>query len=133
MPCVTVALAVLEGCKMFECNECEYPCIVDTGDERIKPKYCPMTGEGADYIDDNIDCIDDTINDIINHPAHYVEGRKFEPIDVINDWDLNFNLGNAVKYIARAGRKNDPIEDLEKAVFYIQYEITQIKSGLEND
>ena len=34
---------------------------------------------------------------IIEHPAHYCEGRKYEPKDVIRDWDLNFNLGNAVR------------------------------------
>ena len=36
---------------------------------------------------------------IIEHPAHYCEGRKYEPKDVIRDWELNFNLGNAVKYV----------------------------------
>lgn len=56
-------------------------------------------------------------------PKHYTEGRKFEPKDVIRDWDLNFNLGNAVKYLARAGRKGDIVEDLKKAQQYIQFEI----------
>lgn len=62
------------------------------------------------------------MNDIVNHPAHYAEGRKFEPIVVIENWELGFHLGNAVKYISRAGRK-DPekkVEDLEKAVWYIE-------------
>ena len=44
---------------------------------------------------------------IIEHPAHYCEGRKYEPKDVIRDWELNFNLGNAVKYVSRAGRKEN--------------------------
>lgn len=64
----------------------------------------------------------------ISHPAHYAEGRDFEPIDVINDWDLNFNLGNAVKYISRAGRKDLAIEDLEKARWYLDYEINRLKT-----
>lgn len=53
----------------------------------------------------------------VNHPSHYADGRKYEPIDVIQDWELDFCLGNTVKYIARAGRKysNKTIEDLEKA------------------
>ena len=58
---------------------------------------------------------------------------KYEVIDVINDWRLNFQLGNAIKYIARAGRK-DPsktVEDLEKARFYIDYEINRLKGGGE--
>lgn len=61
--------------------------------------------------------------DTVRNPSHYVEGRKYEPKDVIRDWGLNFNLGNAVKYIARAGRKADIIEDLKKAQQYLQFEI----------
>jgi len=63
-------------------------------------------------------------NDIINHPAHYTSG-KIEVIDVIEDWALGFCLGNVVKYIARAGKK-DPAkrkEDLKKALWYLQREI----------
>lgn len=61
----------------------------------------------------------------VNHPSHYADGREYEPIDVITDWQLDFCLGNAVKYISRAGRKDKAKEkeDLEKAVFYIQYYI----------
>ena len=70
--------------------------------------------------------------DAVNNPSHYCKGRKFEPIDVINDWELNFNLGNTVKYISRAGRKDDAIQDLQKAMFYLRYEIErlQIEKGL---
>lgn len=59
----------------------------------------------------------------IEHPSHYAEGRKYEPIDVINDWKLNFNLGNTIKYISRAGRKDNAVEDLKKAKYYLDYEI----------
>lgn len=59
----------------------------------------------------------------VEHPAHYAEGRQYEPIDVINDWGLNFNLGNTLKYISRAGRKGNIIEDLKKARYYLDYEI----------
>ena len=65
----------------------------------------------------------------IDHPSHYTEGRKFETIEVIEDWDLGFRLGNALKYISRAGRK-DPsktVEDLRKAVFYIEREISSLE------
>lgn len=66
--------------------------------------------------------------ELINHPAHYAEGRKYEPIDVINDWGLNFNLGNAIKYISRAGRKdpNAILRDLKKARWYIDYELDRL-------
>lgn len=59
----------------------------------------------------------------VSHPSHYCEGRKYEPKDVIRDWGLNFNCGSAVKYLSRAGRKGDIIEDLEKAKQFIQFEI----------
>lgn len=67
----------------------------------------------------------------VEHPSHYAEGRKYEPIDVINDWQLNFNLGNTIKYISRAGRKENAIEDLEKARFYLDYEIKRVKIDKE--
>lgn len=65
-------------------------------------------------------------HDAVKHPSHYVEGRKYEPKDVIRDWNLNFNLGNAVKYLSRAGRKGDKVEDLRKAQEYIQFEINAL-------
>lgn len=61
--------------------------------------------------------------DMINNPPHYAEGRMYEPKDVIRDWGLNFNLGSATKYLSRSGRKENAIEDLQKAVAYIQFEI----------
>ena len=67
-------------------------------------------------------------DDPINHPSHYTFG-SIEVIEVIEDWNLNFNLGNAVKYVARAGRK-DPdtlIQDLEKAEWYLKREIKNLK------
>jgi hypothetical protein len=64
----------------------------------------------------------------INHPSHYAAGRKYEPIDVIDDWGLGFSLGNALKYISRAGRKESVIDDLNKAVWYIQHEISRIQN-----
>lgn len=67
------------------------------------------------------------VNDTINHPSHYTDG-KIEVIDFIEDKGLNFHKGNAVKYIARAGKK-DPAkeaEDLGKAVWYLNREIDRI-------
>lgn len=68
-----------------------------------------------------------TVNDIIKSPSHYVEGRKYEPRKVIADWGLNYNLGCAVKYISRAGRKGDAIEDLWKAIQYLEFEIEELE------
>ena len=67
-------------------------------------------------------------HDAVKSPKHYTEGRRFEPKAVIRDWRLNFNLGSALKYIARAGRKGDIVEDLEKAREYLAFEIEAIKA-----
>ena len=68
--------------------------------------------------------------DLVNHPPHYTAGG-IETLDFIEAKDLNFRLGNAVKYIARAGKKvgGDPIQDLEKAKFYLDREINTRKSA----
>lgn len=62
--------------------------------------------------------------DSVNHPSHYTSG-KIEVIDFITDQKLTYCLGNAVKYVARAGKKdpNKTIEDLQKAVWYINQQI----------
>ena len=60
--------------------------------------------------------------DPVNKPSHYTEGRKFETIAVIEDWQLGFHLGNAVKYISRAGRKDPSLirQDISKAIWYLE-------------
>lgn len=65
--------------------------------------------------------------DPVSIPSHYAAGRKYEPRKVISDWGLNFNLGNGVKYISRADREGDAIQDLEKAIQYIQFELEELK------
>lgn len=58
--------------------------------------------------------------DPVNKPKHYIAGRRYEPLDVIKDWHLDYHLGCALKYISRAGRKGDFNQDVEKAIFYLQ-------------
>ena len=75
------------------------------------------------------------ITDNVNHPNHYCEGRKYEPWDVIVDWQLDYLTGSAVKYLSRAGRK-DPskeTEDLRKAVAYIEKRIEVLESRKSDD
>jgi hypothetical protein len=56
----------------------------------------------------------------VNHPTHYQSSGGIESIDVIESFGLSFHLGNAVKYILRAGQKSeDPTEDLKKATWYL--------------
>ena len=64
--------------------------------------------------------------EMVDHPSHYNQG-KFEAIDVIEDWKLNFNLGNTVKYISRAGHKDNIIQDLKKASWYLNREIERLE------
>lgn len=66
--------------------------------------------------------------DPVNHPPHYRTGGV-ETIDFIEAKDLNYRLGNVVKYVSRAGRKGDPLQDLEKAAWYLQREITARKNA----
>lgn len=78
----------------------------------------------------NQDVKNEQVNDNVNHPSHYTSG-KIEVIDFITDQKLTYCLGNAVKYVARAGKKNPDktIEDLQKAVWYINKEIDLLKNG----
>jgi transcriptional regulator with XRE-family HTH domain len=64
--------------------------------------------------------------EMVNHPSHYNMG-KYEAIDVIEDWNLGFNLGNTVKYISRAGHKDDIVQDLKKALWYLEREIKRLE------
>jgi len=65
-------------------------------------------------------------HDNINHPQHYTSHPSgVECIDIIEHF--NFNVGNAIKYLWRAGRKGDAIEDLEKAKWMVEREIQRLK------
>lgn len=67
-------------------------------------------------------------SDPVNHPAHYCR-KGMEVIDILEAFELNFRLANAVKYILRAGHKDDYIQDLEKAIWYLQREIEKTDKG----
>lgn len=58
----------------------------------------------------------------IDHPPYYNYGT-YEVIDVIEDWRLDFNLGNVIKYVGRCGHKGDTVGDLKKAKWYLEREI----------
>lgn len=66
----------------------------------------------------------------VDHPAHYGGAdNPYEAIKVIEAWGLGFNLGNTLKYISREARKDNPIEDLEKARWYLDREIRNRKNA----
>jgi hypothetical protein len=69
------------------------------------------------------------MKEAVNNPSHYGGAdNPYEAIKVIDAWDLNFNLGNTIKYIARCGKKDDEIQELEKAAWYLNNEIRKRKS-----
>jgi hypothetical protein len=68
--------------------------------------------------------------EMVNHPIHYGGSENvYEAIKVIDAWDLDFCLGNTVKYISRAGKKHPDkeLEDLKKALWYLQHKIDTLE------
>ena len=59
---------------------------------------------------------------------HYDNGKDYDVIDIIKDYQLNFNKGNIIKYICRAGKKDNEIKDLEKALDYLKREIEYLRN-----
>lgn len=90
-------------------------CLNDSNNDRIKERLKRIFKE------------QNTEPDLVHHPAHYCYS-KYEPKDVIRAWGLNFNLGSAVKYIARAGRKDDILQELNKAKQFLEFEIEAIEN-----
>ena len=90
----------------------------------------PCANEPEKPSDKHVDLqkVSGKVCDNVNHPAHYTFGN-IEVIDFIEDKKLGFHLGNAVKYISRAGRKNPDktVEDLRKAVWYINRQIQRLE------
>ncbi len=87
------------------------------------------TREGSFTIDDP-----KPIKELVDQPQHYGGGdNPYEAIKVIEAWDLGFCLGNTVKYISRAGKKDETIQDLEKALWYLKREIKKQKSCGKKD
>ena len=103
------------------------------------PPLKDFLGDGYSYAWLNTDTLDeaskDTLasqlitmeepaSDPVNHPAHYKTGG-IETIDFIEAKELNYNMGNAVKYISRAEYKGNKKQDLEKAIWYLNRELTK--------
>tara|TARA_R110000803_G_scaffold109199_1_gene177583 strand:- start:19270 stop:19536 length:267 start_codon:yes stop_codon:yes gene_type:complete len=73
--------------------------------------------------------MDSTKQQWVNHPEHYGgEVNPYEAIKVIEAWELGFCLGNTIKYISRAGKKDNIVQELEKALWYLEREIKNQKS-----
>lgn len=91
--------------------------------ERCGSRRCAASG---------MDCTHDAPIERVDHPAHYGGAdNPYEAIKVIEAWELGFCLGNALKYLSRAGKKDATtyIEDLKKARWYLDREIQAAESS----
>lgn len=67
--------------------------------------------------------------EMVDHPDHY-KSSKFEVIDIIEDYQLDFHLGNTIKYILRADKKENRLQDLAKARWYLDRAIAKTPGTL---
>ena len=110
---------------------------VKSADEKALEEYVKGVDNGFGDSEEDL-CKDAEITSHVNSPKHYNKG-KIEVIEYIEDQDLGFCLGNAIKYISRAGSKQDfegqdqitkTVEDLRKAIWYIERRIIEIEKDL---
>jgi hypothetical protein len=102
-----VFIAFVKGYKFIQPTEIEV--------EKEKIEFNPL--DTSNY---GMNPIYDSENET---PKHYKNEKEYDVIDIANDYKLNFNRGSAVKYVCRAGKKDDEIQDLKKAVDFLQREI----------
>lgn len=113
-----------DGCPLYERSKSLSACFSDISTEDLDINYSILFGNGRTASTESPE------NDPVNRPSHYTDG-KIEVIEFIEDKKLGFCLGNAVKYISRAGKK-DPtkeIEDLNKAKWYIERRIKELEEA----
>ena len=147
-------LSVPRGNTIGNCRVCFKPCdskylecfICDPDNKSLCKPICPGCNKsnsnwnfemfskcdncdpsGASYIEPAPYKTKAEVNDNVNSPKHYISHPTgIECITIVQDF--NFNVGNAIKYLWRAGLKNpDPIEDLKKAAKYIEFELKRLK------
>ena len=118
----------LKGCINCKYYKNNYRC------ERLSITNIEELYEPCQYWEECIDEVkEETVkeDDPVNHPKHYTDGR-IEVIEYIEDKNLGFCLGNAIKYISRAGKKekDKEIQDLRKAIWYIERRIYELENNV---
>lgn len=106
-------------------SKIENPANVEALKESLKARMAHQEEIARAIIGENFDRVDKAMgcdHAEISRPKHY-QGNGMEAIDVIESFDLGFRLGNAIKYILRAGKKGEKIPDLQKAIWYLSREI----------
>ena len=101
---------------------------VKDGDEESKAINLLFNQEYKKYAERHPEVKEEVIKtDMVNHPPHYTVGG-IETIDFIEAKDLNYRLGNVIKYIVRSSKKySDPLQDLQKARWYLNREIARVE------
>lgn len=116
------------GTKFTSCKNCFYeafgnserPCEICDWSSRFIAKNV--------FAEGNIGKVIEVMTDNVNHPQHYTKGG-IEVIDAIEAWGLNFRLANVIKYVARSDHKNNKLEDLKKARWYLDREISKLAAS----
>jgi len=98
----------------------------------MKNKEEMLKMAGAQYVNPNpkteYNVGVDGKEDMVNHPTHYGgKDNPFEVIKIIDHYNLPFSLANTLKYILRSDKKGNKLEDLKKAAWYLQHEITKLE------
>lgn len=123
--------------EMYVCTGTKEPFVIENISHKCTEypdKNISMEGK---YMKEVIKTL--TEKELVNHPSHYGgEDDPYESIKVIEAWNLGFRLGNAVKYISRCGKKDlkgdvlkSTVEDLRKASWYLDREITTLERELD--
>lgn len=101
-----------------------FSCGCSLAEDGTRLESCPKPRSPWCTVQDGARGVEET--ERVNHPPHYGGAdNPYEVIKVIEVWGLNYHLGNAVKYIARADKKGNPIEDLRKAVWFVNRELSR--------
>ena len=104
------------SCKGIDCEECPFENLFGGCQDLTSNQNIERAKEYLNNINELIH------SNKVNNPTHYNVGT-IEVIEVIEDWKLNFNLGNAIKYIGRCEHKNNKQEDIKKAIWYLEREL----------
>ena len=130
-----------ENCYNIECPDCPFKdqnidCEINSTEVcEIAQNYIEEHEKAVNTVEKIEENEDRTIREFNNmdetyefdeavNPKHY-QDKELQPIKVIHAWQLNFNLGSVIKYIGRLGEKDDPIQELEKCIWYIKDEINE--------
>lgn len=113
--------------NIYEIDEdCDYPVYGTILEEVQNHSAWTVDGKHLIHARSGSDIVSEWEEEFVNHPSHYGGSENpYEAIKVIEAWQLNFNLGNVIKYISRAGKKENKTEDLQKALWYLQREINK--------